>query len=130
ARDHDDALLADHLELLRSLALEVESRERRAKVDIEVHDSYRNMRPFIEENPRVVDAALEAIRRAGVEPRLAVTRGRAGGGGPSAQGLPTRNLFTGGQEYHSVREWASVQGMAAAAATIVELAGVWAEQPA
>ena len=42
-------------------------------------------------------------------------------------GLPTPNLFTGGQEYHSVREWASVQDMAAAAATIVELAGVWAE---
>ena len=45
----------------------------------------------------------------------------------SSLGLPTPNLFTGGQEYHSVREWASVQDMAAAAATIVELAGVWAE---
>jgi tripeptide aminopeptidase len=45
----------------------------------------------------------------------------------SARGLPTPNIFTGGQEYHSVREWASVQDMAAAAATIVELAGVWAE---
>jgi len=71
--------------------------------------------------------ALEAIRRAGVEPRLAITRGGTDGAVLSAQGLPTPNLFTGGQEYHSVREWASVQDMAAAAATIVELAGVWAE---
>ena len=129
ARDHDDALLEKHLELLRGLAGDVEMREPRAKVDIEVRHSYRNMRPFIEENPRVVDAALEAIRRAGVEPRLAITRGGTDGAVLSAQGLPTPNLFTGGQEYHSVREWASVQDMAAAAATIVELASVWTEVP-
>jgi tripeptide aminopeptidase len=127
ARDHDDELLASHVDLLRGLAAEVETREPRAKVDVEVRDSYRNMRPFIEENPRVVEAALEAIRRAGVEPRLAITRGGTDGAVLSAQGLPTPNIFTGGQEYHSVREWASVQDMAAAAATIVELAGVWAE---
>ena len=129
ARDHDDELLAGHVELLQELASQVAVREPRAHVDIEVRDSYRNMRPFIEENPRVVEAALEAIRRAGVEPRLAITRGGTDGAVLSAQGLPTPNLFTGGQEYHSVREWASVQDMAAASATIVELAGVWAESP-
>ena len=127
ARDHDDALLAQHVELLERLAHEVEEREPRAKVELEVHYPYRNMRPFIEQTPRVVEAALEAIRRAGVEPRTAITRGGTDGAVLSAQGLPTPNLFTGGQEYHSVREWASVQDMAAAAATIVELAGVWAE---
>ena len=130
ARDHDDALLEEHLALLRDLAGQVEVREPRAKVEVEVRHSYRNMRPFIAENPRVVEAALEAIRRAGVEPRLAITRGGTDGAVLSALGLPTPNLFTGGQEYHSVREWASVQDMAAAAATIVELAGVWAESTA
>jgi tripeptide aminopeptidase len=127
ARDHDDALLEEHVQLLRELADGLTEHEPRALVDVEVLDSYRNMRPYIEENPRVVDAALEAIRRAGVEPRLAITRGGTDGAVLSSQGLPTPNLFTGGQEYHSVREWASVQDMAAAAATIVELAGVWAE---
>ncbi len=126
-RDHDDALLEQHAELLRDLANEVTAREPRAHVEIEVLDSYRNMKPFIETSPRVVDAALEAIRRVGVEPKLAITRGGTDGAVLSARGLPTPNLFTGGQEYHSVREWASVQDMAAAAATIVELAGVWAE---
>jgi tripeptide aminopeptidase len=127
ARDHDDAMLERHVQLLRDLANRLTELEPRAFVDVEVLDSYRNMRPYIEENPRVVDAALEAIRRAGVEPRLAITRGGTDGAVLSSQGLPTPNLFTGGQEYHSVREWASVQDMAAAAATIVELAGVWAE---
>jgi tripeptide aminopeptidase len=127
ARDHDDELLEQHVVLLRRLAGEVAEREPRAHVEIEVQHSYQNMRPYIEQNPRVVEAALEAIRRTGVEPKLAITRGGTDGAVLSAQGLPTPNLFTGGQEYHSVCEWASVQDMAAAAATVVELAGVWAE---
>ena len=45
----------------------------------------------------------------------------------SEKGLPTPNIFTGGQNYHSLREWASVQDMAAAAATVVELVRVWGE---
>jgi len=126
-RDHDDEQLERHVQLLRALAERIGVREPRAHVEIERRDSYRNMRPYIEENPRVVEAALEAIRRAGIEPKLAITRGGTDGAVLSSRGLPTPNLFTGGQEYHSVREWASVQDMGAAAATIVELAGVWAE---
>jgi tripeptide aminopeptidase len=127
ARDHDDALLEQHVQLLRDLAARIQQKEPRAHVEVEVRESYRNMRPYIEKTPRVVEAAMEAIRRAGVEPKLAITRGGTDGAVLSTRGLPTPNLFTGGQEYHSVREWASVQDMAAAAATIVELAGVWAE---
>ncbi|MGH3132152.1 MAG: peptidase T [Gaiellaceae bacterium] len=127
ARDHDNELLGQHVELLRELAGRLTTREPRAHVEVEVLDSYRNMRPYIEDSPRVVEAALEAIRRVGVEPKLAITRGGTDGAVLSSMGLPTPNLFTGGQEYHSVREWASVQDMAAAAAAIVELAGVWAE---
>lgn len=126
-RDHDDHLLDQHVEVVLGLLDGVLAGEPRAKAEVEIRDSYRNMRRVIEENPRVVDAALEAIRRAGVEPALAITRGGTDGAELSARGLPTPNLFTGGQQYHSVREWASVQDMAAAAATIVELAGVWAE---
>jgi tripeptide aminopeptidase len=126
-RDHDDALLEEHTAFLRTLASRIEEREPRAHVEIEEKDSYRNMRPFIEKTPRVVEAAFEATRRVGVEPRLTITRGGTDGAVLSSRGLPTPNLFTGGQEYHSVREWASVQDMAAAAAMIVELMGVWTE---
>lgn len=86
------------------------------------------MRDVIDQHPRVVAAAEEAVRRAGVEPVHAIIRGGTDGARLSARGLPTPNLFTGGQEYHSLREWASVQDMAAAAATVVELARVWAEE--
>jgi tripeptide aminopeptidase len=42
-------------------------------------------------------------------------------------GLPTPNIFTGGHEFHSVREWASVHDMASAAAVIVRLAEAWTQ---
>ncbi|GIU95501.1 MAG: peptidase T [Gaiellaceae bacterium] len=128
-RDHDDALLEEHVQFLLELADRLARHEPRARIETDVRHSYRNMRATIAEHPRVVEAALEAIRRAGVEPKLAITRGGTDGAVLSALGLPTPNLFTGGHEYHSVREWASLQDMAAAAATVVELAAVWTECP-
>jgi tripeptide aminopeptidase len=103
------------------------ARESRARVTVDVTETYRNMRPAIEAQPRVVEAAEEAIRRIGVEPHRPLIRGGTDGAMLTARGLPTPNLFTGGQEYHSVREWLSVQDMAAATAMIVELVKVWGE---
>ncbi len=129
-RDHDDTLLDEHTALLRRLAEEVGASEPRARVSVEVQETYRNMRVAIDRHPRVVVAAEEAIRRAGVEPVRSLIRGGTDGARLSAMGLPTPNIFTGGQNYHSTREWASVQDMAAAAATVVELVRVWGEEPA
>ena len=78
--------------------------------------------------PRSSRVAEEAIRRAGVEPVHTIIRGGTDGARLTEKGLPTPNLFTGGQHYHSLREWASLQDMAAAAATCVELVKLWGEQ--
>jgi tripeptide aminopeptidase len=83
------------------------------------------MRRFLGDAPEVADAAEEAIRAEGIEPIRRPIRGGTDGSRLSEMGLPTPNLFTGGHEYHSVREWASVQEMAAAAAVVVRLADVW-----
>jgi tripeptide aminopeptidase len=99
-------------------------------VTVSERPQYPNMRRFVDAFPQVVEVAERAIRAEGIEPVREPIRGGTDGSKLSEMGLPTPNLFTGGQEYHSVREWASVQDMAAAAATIVELAGVWAESPA
>jgi tripeptide aminopeptidase len=127
ARDHDDEKLEGHVSLLRSLADEIVAREPRARITVDVEETYRNMRRVLDRHPEVVAAAEEAIRRAGVEPKRTIIRGGTDGARLSELGLPTPNLFTGGQDYHSVREWASLQDMAAAAATVVELVSVWAE---
>jgi tripeptide aminopeptidase len=86
------------------------------------------MKVFLDMRPEVVAAAEEACRRAGVEPAHSIIRGGTDGARLSEMGLPTPNVFTGGQSYHSRREWASVQDMAAAATVAVELARVWAER--
>jgi tripeptide aminopeptidase len=126
-RDHDDVKLEEHTELVRRLAAQIEEREPRARVTVDATDTYSNMRAAIDQHPRVIAAAEEAIRRVGVEPVRSIIRGGTDGAVLSAKGLPTPNIFTGGQNYHSLTEWASVQDMAAAAATVVELVRVWAE---
>jgi tripeptide aminopeptidase len=124
-RDFDDDLLAGHVELLRRTAQEVVGAEPRARLQVDVRRQYPNMRRHLEGFPQVVAAAEAAIRAEGIEPVRTPIRGGTDGSRLSAMGLPTPNLFTGGHEYHSVREWASVQDMAAAAATVVRLAEVW-----
>jgi tripeptide aminopeptidase len=126
-RDHDDDLLEQHTALIHRLAAEIEEREPRATVSIDTWDQYRNMRPVIEQHPQIVTNAEEAIRRSGVEPVRTIIRGGTDGARLTEMGLPTPNLFTGGQKYHSRREWASAQDMATAAAMAVELVRVWGE---
>ena len=128
ARDFDDDLLAEHVALVRRTAEAVVAPEPRARLEVEVREQYPNMRRFLDAAPDVVEAAVEAIRAEGLEPVRTLIRGGTDGSRLSAMGLPTPNLFTGGHEYHSVREWASLQDMAAAAATLVRLAEVWARR--
>ena len=85
------------------------------------------MKGSLDSRPRILEAADEATRRVGVEPWRNAIRGGTDGAVLSARGLLTPNLFTGGQEYHSVREWISVQDMAASAAVVVELVKLWSE---
>jgi tripeptide aminopeptidase len=124
-RDFDDDLLADHIAVIRRTAEAVVADEPRARLDIQVSAQYPNMGRYLDSFPAVVGAADAAIRGEGLEPLRTAARGGTDGSQLSAKGLPTPNLFTGGHEYHSVREWASVREMAAAAATIVRLAEVW-----
>jgi tripeptide aminopeptidase len=124
-RDFDDDLLAQHLALLERVAREVVGSEPRARLEVDVREQYRNMRTYLDRVPHVTEAAAVAIQAEGVKPIRVPIRGGTDGSRLSEMGLPTPNIFTGGHEYHSVREWASVHDMAAAAATIVRLAEVW-----
>jgi tripeptide aminopeptidase len=126
-RDFDDNLLDEHVALLRSAAEEIVGAEPRARLQVDVHPQYPNMRSHLAPFPEVVEAAERAIRAEGLEPRRTVIRGGTDGSRLSAMGLPTPNVFTGGHEFHSVREWASLHDMATAAATIVRLAEAWTQ---
>jgi tripeptide aminopeptidase len=129
-RDFDEDLLRSHAELLDRTAREVVGREPPASVEVALKRQYRNMREYLERAPGVVAAAEEAMRAEGVEPIRTPIRGGTDGSRLSEMGLPTPNIFDGGHEYHSVREWASLQEMAAAAATVVRLVEVWSRRSA
>jgi tripeptide aminopeptidase len=127
-RDFDETLLESHIELLREVAEEVVGAAPPAKLDFEVIRQYRNMRAYIERDPDVMAAAEEAYRAEGIEPIRNAIRGGTDGSQLSEMGLPTPNIFDGGHEYHSVREWVSLQDMAASAATLVRLAETWSRR--
>jgi tripeptide aminopeptidase len=124
-RDFDDERLERHVALLKRTAAEVVGAEPRASLEFDVKPQYRNMRRHLDAAPYATNAAEEAMRAEGLDPIRVPIRGGTDGSLLSEMGLPTPNIFTGGHEFHSVREWASVQDMAASAATIIRLAEVW-----
>jgi tripeptide aminopeptidase len=124
-RDFDDDLLDQHVALLREIAERVVGEEPTARLKFESKAQYPNMRRHLEAVPEAVEVAERAIRAEGVEPIRNPIRGGTDGSMLSAMGLPTPNIFAGGHDFHSVREWISVRDMAAAAAVIVRLAGEW-----
>ena len=125
-RDFDDDELDRSIEFLRGIADEVAAAEPRASIEFESRIQYRNMRATLERHPEIVENLEEAVRRIGFEPRRTAIRGGTDGSALTEMGLPTPNIYTGGQDAHSEREWICVEDMGLAAATIVELAKVWA----
>jgi tripeptide aminopeptidase len=127
-RDFDNEQLDAHVEYLRELAEEVAAADDRCSIAFESHIQYRNMRDTLDKHPAIVDNLETAVRRVGLEPIKTPIRGGTDGSALTEMGLPTPNIFTGGQDAHSEREWICVEDMGLAGATIVELAKVWAEQ--
>jgi tripeptide aminopeptidase len=126
-RDFENELLDRHLEFLRALADEVAATDERCSIEVETRIQYRNMRDTLERHPSIVANLEEAVRRVGLEPKRTAIRGGTDGSALTERGLPTPNIFTGGHDAHSEREWICVEDMGLAAATIVELAKIWAE---
>ncbi len=128
ARDFDNDELDAHVEYLRGLAQEVAATDDRCSIEVESFIQYRNMRNTLDQHPEIADHLETAVRRVGLEPIKTPIRGGTDGSALTELGLPTPNIFTGGQDAHSEREWVCVEDMGLASATIIELAKVWAEQ--
>ncbi|MBD3237825.1 MAG: peptidase T [Candidatus Eisenbacteria bacterium] len=127
-RDFDIDASAKKILLLERIVDEVRARFPKTEIELEVKERYLNMGPKVDENPRIVEIALEAARRAGIEPKPSVIRGGTDGARLSYMGILTPNIFTGGVNYHSVREWVPLQAMEKATQVIVEIAKLWVEE--
>ena len=95
---------------------------------MEIKQYYRNMKYDLAKEPRAMEYALEAVKRAGMTPVQGSIRGGTDGSTLSAKGLPTPNIFTGEQDFHGYGEWICVKDMELATATICHLVAVWAEK--
>lgn len=99
-----------------------------ASAEVHIEETYRNMKEVLDRHPEVADHAIEAIRRAGLEPRVEPIRGGTDGSKLSFMGLPTPNIFAGEHNFHSRFEWISTYDMHKAVEVIIELCRVWEEK--
>lgn len=127
-RDFDDDLLKEKAVILRGVMNDIMKNYPHSKAEMTVFEQYRNMKNVLDQNPAIVNNAIEAIKRAGLQPNLGSIRGGTDGSRLSFMGLPCPNLFAGEQAIHSRHEHVSIQDMEAAVRTIVHLCAVWEEQ--
>ena len=127
-RDFEKKGIAEKQRRLESVAGNAERAFTGAAVDVTFTESYSNMKDKLEKYPEIMRCALEAVKRAGLSPATGIIRGGTDGARLSAAGLPTPNIFTGGNNFHSKLEWVSVQSMEATVQTLIELVKIWTEK--
>jgi tripeptide aminopeptidase len=127
-RDFEEAQLKAQQAILEDIRKVVALAFPRVQIGISIEESYRNLRSVLDKYPFVVDNAVEAIRRCGLQPALKAIRGGTDGSRLSYLGLPTPNLFTGGNLAHSYYEWVCVEDMDKAVQTLCHLVQIWVEK--
>lgn len=125
-RDFTAEGLRRRKEIVKDIARKVEALYPGGKVEVEIKDQYRNMKEHLQKRWEVVEKAEEAIRLAGLKPERSIVRGGTDGAMLSEKGLPTPNIFTGGHNFHSRREWIPVEAMVYAVKTLIYLPQLYA----
>lgn len=126
-RDHDTKQLAEYEKRLENIVKNIVHKYQGATYEFEINEQYRNMKEILNDVPFVTDYAIQAMKKAEIEPRPVIIRGGTDGSRLSFMGLPCPNLFTGEMAIHSKHEYVSVQDMEKAVQTMGELVQIWAE---
>ncbi|USV56251.1 peptidase T [Aeromonas encheleia] len=120
-RDFDDDAFAARKAQLKERVASLQLDAPKARIELTLTDSYRNMRSQIEPHMHIVELAKAAMLAADVTPKIRPIRGGTDGARLSFMGLPCPNLFTGGHNFHGKHEFIPLQSMEKAVATLVEL---------
>ena len=120
-RDHDTALFEYRKERLVSIVETLNKELDRPRIQIELKDQYYNMKEIIEKDMTSVDVAIKAMKNLGIEPIITPFRGGTDGSKISFMGLPTPNIFTGGENFHGQYEFITLEAMETATKTIIEI---------
>lgn len=127
-RDFDTSGLDAKERLLRDIAEKTEAEWPGVRVELGVKGQYRNMKDVLVDHPQLVENAMNAARRAGIEPFLNPIRGGTDGSKLTFRGLPCPNIFTGGHEFHSKLEFNSRRGLEKTTETLIHLVQIFAER--
>lgn len=127
-RDFTESGLEEHEAVLRATMEQVLASYPHSRAELTIKQQYRNMKKVLDQHPEIVANAMEAIKRAGMQPIRSSIRGGTDGSRLSFMGLPCPNIFAGEHAFHSRQEWVSVQDMEKAVETLIHLATIWAEK--
>ena len=113
---------------LKQITEELIASFNKCSYQFDVQEQYRNMKDVLDTCSHIVDYAVEAVKRVGIEPVLSSIRGGTDGSRLSFMGLPCPNIFAGEHAFHSKQEWVSIQDMQKAVNVIVCLLIIWEEK--
>ncbi|MDQ8738181.1 peptidase T [Paenibacillus sp. LHD-38] len=127
-RDHDRHRFNERKAELTRVAQELQQKYGDDRIALEIKDQYFNMREKIEPVMEVVDIARQALENLGITPVIEPIRGGTDGSQLSYMGLPTPNIFTGGENYHGRFEYVSADNMVLAVNTIIEIVKLYEQR--
>ena len=110
-RDHDREKFHAKEDLMRNAVATINEKYGEGTIEIQIKESYLNMKSKIEDCMEIIDWAKEATRMAGISPREVPIRGGTDGARLSFMGLPCPNLGTGGFGFHGPYEHITAEGM-------------------
>jgi len=125
-RDFDMSGLDAKEKMLRDMVTQTQAKFPEVKISIDVKENYKNMKEILKDFPELTDNAIEASKRAGLQPFIKPIRGGTDGARLTFNGLPTPNLFTGGQNFHGKLEFNSRRGLEKTTETLINLVQIFA----
>ncbi|QAS53231.1 peptidase T [Halobacillus litoralis] len=127
-RDHDKEKFEKKKTTLIKYAGQMKEKHGEDRVSIEINDQYYNMGDKIRPQIQIVDIARKAMEKLSITPLVKPIRGGTDGSQLSYMGLPTPNIFTGGENFHGKYEYISLEGMEKSSKVIVEIARLFEEE--
>ena len=127
-RDHDRQLFNQKKKNIEAIVEQFQQKYGEAAIQLEMTDQYYNMAEKIEPVKYIVDIAADAMNQIGVTPIIQPIRGGTDGSQLSFMGLPTPNIFTGGENFHGKYEYISVPSMIKATETIIKITELLSER--
>jgi len=113
---------------LRDMVAATQAKFPEVKISIDVKENYKNMKEILKNYPELTDNAIEAARRAGLKTSIKAIRGGTDGSNLTVRGLPTPDIFTGGQNFHGKLEFNSRRGLEKTTETLVNLVQIFVEK--